>query len=317
MISILILVSLLMFSFIFSGTETAYFSLSETDARKFIKERRYYSGVLKSMGRNKTSLLIALLFLNTFVNIYFVSLFNFTFGTYLGSRIMSIGAVTIILLIIGEITPKIIAVYKPHFFVKILPFTNIFVFIISPLSRTVTRIVDKKQDTASVRLEYPELKDMLEYIRNNYKDNRDEVELVENYLALREMNIRDICVKKNNVISIHADATFQQASSIFLNHRFSRMPVISKRGDRIIGIIYFKDMLFVERDATIKGIIRNVSFISDETPIFKLLSWFLKTKNHIAVIQDKGGKTVGLATLNDIMERLLGPLPDDRGVSDV
>lgn len=314
MINIIILIILLIFSFILSGTETAYFSLEESDIRRFLKSPAAYVNTLRSINRKRTEFLISLLFLNTFVNVFFVSIFNSMF--VFGNKFISIIIVTLLLLIAGEITPKIISVYKPHVFLIMLPFTNIFHVVVYPLSAFFALILGKRKNEPSKRLNYMELRDMLAYIRSNYKDNRDEVELVENYLSLREMNVMDISVKKQDIVSIKSDASFRDASSVFLNHRFSRMPVISKRGDRIVGIIYFKDMLFVERDATIKGIIRNVSFISDETPVFKLLSWFLKTKNHIAVIQNKNGITAGLVTLNDIMERLLGPLPDDRGTAD-
>ncbi len=312
-INIILLALLLIFSFIFSGTETAFFSLTESDIRKFCSKSAYYVDALRKVNKRRTEFLISLLFLNTFVNVFFVTVFNRAFSTLTQNKLVSILLVTFILLICGEITPKIISVYRSRVFINLLPFTYVFHLMVYPLSWLIALILGKSSDKEREKIDYMELKDMLSYISKNYKDNRDEVELVNNYLALREMKVTDICVKKPKIVSISRESSFSEASELFLKHRFSRMPVYSKDRERISGIIYFKDMIYVERNATIKGIIRNVSFISNQTPVFKLLSWFLKTKNHFAIIQNTDGNTEGLVTLNDIMERLLGPLPDDRG----
>lgn len=314
MINIFLFIILLFFSFLFSGTETAYFSLSNLELKNISKKRKNSKLILNKINNNRTKFLISLVFLNTFVNVFFISIFNTTFSAISDNILINVIVVTFILLIFGEITPKIIASYKQHLFINVIPITFIFHTIVSPLSSMIGFVLKKITPEKKDNINYNELADMLDYIKKHYKDIVNEVDLVQRYMSLREMSVEDICVPAEKIICLKRDMTFTEVSEVFSLTRFSRMPVINRNLNEIIGIVYFKDMIFVDRNATVKGIIRDINFISRDTSVFKLLSWFLKTKIHIVMIQDISGKTTGLVTLNDIVERLLGPLPDDKGI---
>ncbi len=314
MINIFLFIILLFLSFLFSGTETAYFSLSNLELKNIIKKKKHSKSILNKIYHNRTKFLISLLFLNTFVNVFFIFVFNTIFRGISDNILINVIIVTFILLIFGEITPKIIASYRQHIFVNVIPITFFFHTIVSPLSSVIgfvlKRITTEKKDD----IDYNELVDMLDYIKKHYKDIVNEVDLIQRYMSLREMNVEDICVTAEEIVCLKKDMTFMEVSKVFSLKRFSRMPVINRNLNEIIGIVYFKDMIFVDRSATVKGIIRDINFISNDTSVFKLLSWFLKTKIHIVIIQDISGKITGLVTLNDIVERLLGQLPDEKGI---
>lgn len=316
-LEIFLLFLLIMLSFVFSGTETAFFSLSEVDLHNYSQKYSSIGRILGNLRKKKSAFLVTLLFMNTFVNVFFISIFNSIFynmrGTGTWAYLGNILAITLILLIAGEITPKIIAVYRTEFFIKSIGFTYIFHFLALPFSRALSWLIDKITGTRKESIDYSELKEILAYLKDHEKNLKDEVMLVEKYLAIRDLKARDLSVRVRDVYYIERDASAKTAMDAFRKGRFSRMPVINRTKDNVTGILYFKDMIFVDENSSIKGIVRDAHFISEHTEIFRLLNYFLREKIHIAVLQNNEGKTSGIITLNNIIERILGPLPDDTG----
>lgn len=315
-IEIFLLFALLGLSFIFSGTETAFFSLSEMDIHNYSRKFRSLSRMLHYLNRRRSAFLVSLLFLNTFVNVFFVSLFNTVIkieGTGTWHYVGNILLITLILLIAGEITPKIIAVYRTEFFISSVGFTYAMHLFFSPFSRAVSWLIDLITGKQRNTIDYSELKEILSYLKEHEKGLDDEVMLVERYLAIRDLKAVDLYVPISEVYLIERDASAIEAMEAFRKERFSRMPVITDQKDRITGILYFKDMIFVDENSSIKGIVRDAHFIPEHTEVFRVLNYFMKEKIHIAVLQNNQGKTTGIITLNNIIERILGPLPDDIG----
>ncbi|MFO8062497.1 MAG: CNNM domain-containing protein [bacterium] len=318
-LELLLLVILISFSFLISGTETAFFSLTEVEIRRIGRTRPRLKKLVFNLYNERTSFLIALLFLNTFVNVFFVSLFNILLKNagfiFRGSDIVSVIIITLVLLIMGEITPKIIAVYRTSFYISILPFTYILYLGVRFFSRSMAYLLMLVTgDRHSGELDENELKELLRLIKERDLSIKNEVILLEKYLYLKNLKAGDLSVPRENIEYIDREAGFEDVTENFRKNRFSRLPVINKEIDNIIGMIYFKDMIFLEQNTSIKGIIREVHFINPEIKVFKLLSFFLKNRIHIAVLRDGNNKTTGIITLTDIIEKLLGTLPDDRGM---
>ena len=318
-LELLLLVILISFSFLISGTETAFFSLTEVEIRRIGRTKPRLKKLVFNLYNERTSFLIALLFLNTFVNVFFVSLFNILLKKsgfiFRGSDIVSVIIITLVLLIMGEITPKIIAVYRTSFYISILPFTYTLYLGVRFFSRAMAALLALVTgDRHSGELDEDELKELLRLIKERDLSIKNEVILLEKYLYLKNLKAGDLSVPRENIEYIDREADFEEVSENFRENRFSRLPVINEEIDNIIGMIYFKDMIFLEPNTTIKGIIREVHFINPEIKVFKLLSFFLKNRIHIAVLRDGNNRTTGLITLTDIIEKLLGTLPDDRGM---
>ncbi len=308
--NIFLIIILLFLSFIFSGTETAFFSLSPMEINAIKKK----NSIIDIFNKNRTGLLITLLFMNTFVNVFFVTIFSDIFNNYvINNDFIAVLIMTFLLLIFGEITPKILAIYKKELFVKNLPFIYIFYIVLMPLNKILTpllTIISKKKNNEYKKEEFEEI---LELLKQSDKNLSGEVDLIKKFLKLKTLKAIDIAIKKKDIVFIQKNTSTKKVFEIFQKTRFSRIPVIDENNENIIGVVYFKDMILIEEASSIKSIIRPINSHFYHINVIKLLSIFLKQKEHIGVLINKENRMVGLLTLNNIIEILLGDLPDEKG----
>ena len=311
---IFLLIMLMAGSFIFSGSETAFFSLSEREIKRLIREKHPLSRILKDLSRNKTPFLSSLLFFNTLTNIAFASL-SYLFFERMGIGgneyiLLKVLAITLILLMFCEITPKALALAKRDSFIYLL-IPSYMLFLVSyPLMSAFGKIF--KHERANRKSKFKsEMKDVLSYLKENESHVRDEVEFLEKYNQLKHKEIYSICVKREGIIYLKSTATLVQAGALFKKYRLSRIPIVIEDVDTIVGIFHIKDMIHLSGDAGMKDILRKAHKIDYRTPVFKVMNYFLKNKTHIAILVDSLGKTLGLVTLQDIVDDIIKPLQED------
>lgn len=310
---IFLVIVLMSLSFLFSGSETIFFSLAERDIEKLSSKRHPASKILKHLSKRRNAFLSSLLFFNTTVNIAFVAISNLLFekaglGESLSAPLKVI-VITLVLLMFCEITPKALALTNKRLFIYILFPAFFFFQLFRPFAFIIGRISGGKR--LSSKKERGGIKEVLTYLKENETHVKDEVEFLEKYGELKNRGIMEIAVPREGIVYLKNTATAEQASLLFKKYRLSRVPVAVNDVDNIVGIFYIKDIIELGKEEMIEKRMRKAHKIDFRAQVFKVMNYFLKNKTHIAVIVDSMGKTMGIVTLQDIVDDIVKPLEGD------
>lgn len=306
-----------------SGSEIAYFGLtpSQLDELRDENSNPSNSKALKLLD-NAEQLLATILITNNLVNITMVVLLTFainltvTFGSPLVNFLLQTVFLTFLLLLFGEILPKLLARGRALWWVKMSSGGVSFLFrLFGPLARfmvkstsIINRIVTKKQEAIST----DELEKALEI--SDVKEGKDK-EMLEGILTFGEKNVGDIMISRVDVTAIEYHDTWQEVLDIMLDTGYSRIPVYDTTQDTIRGILYSKDVLpYIEtadENFHWQDLLRKPYFVPESRMIDDLLEDFRKRKMHIAIVIDEYGGTQGIVTLEDIIEEIVGEIDDE------
>ncbi|MGE3063395.1 MAG: CNNM domain-containing protein [bacterium] len=310
---VFLLISLMAASFIFSGSETLFFSFTDLEIKRFTKGNHLTARILGSLSKNRSAFLSSLLFLNTIVNIAFVSLSNLLFerlgfagGEY---ALMKVIVITLVLLMFCEVTPKALAINNRKLFIYILIPAFLIFYIFSPLVLLTEKIFGKKKRRVSRK--NSGMNEVLSYLKENEEHVKDEVEFLEKYGDLKNREILSVAVPRDGIIYLKSTATVLQAGLLFKRYRLSRVPVVSNDIDSIIGVFYMKDIINMDPKSPVESNMRKAHKIDYRAPVFKVMNYFLKNKTHMAVLVDSLGKTLGIVTLQDIVDDIVKPLQEE------
>ncbi|MCX7784981.1 MAG: hemolysin family protein [candidate division WOR-3 bacterium] len=342
-IYLIIVIILLVFSFIFSGSETAFFSFNETlrasmreKARYSVTGRNYlkYLTIIENLVNNPSTLLATILLGNLFVNTSASSVFTL-FVITLAKKydlavdiFITIGAIfmTVLLLIFGEITPKVIAVRNPSTFA--LKTTNL-IYCLSKLFRCVTTPLQQLGDWLLTRINryitktpFPsedDLKTIIDLSKEQGLILVEEKDFLYNLVDLSHRRVSEVMTPRIQMVCLNKDLTITEVMKIITSNDFplySRIPVYKETVDNIVGILYLKDLTtkiktkkFLQRP--IEEIVRRPYFVPENKSLPVLLEELRKKDSHIAIVIDEYGQTAGLVTLEDILETLLGEIQDE------
>ncbi|PIP14325.1 MAG: hypothetical protein COX48_01495 [bacterium (Candidatus Stahlbacteria) CG23_combo_of_CG06-09_8_20_14_all_34_7] len=312
---IFLLILLMAGSFTFSGSETVFFSLSEIELKNLIREKHPLSGIIFNLSRNRNSFLLSILFYNTVINIAFVSLSELLFEKigygYSEYTLMKILTITFVLLMFCEVMPKILSLAKKRIFIFLLVPAFIFFYMFYPFDYLYGKVFKNKKKKKQSKFK-GQMKELLIYLKENETHVKDEVEFLEQYNQLKNKEVYSICVKREGIIFLKNNATVLQAGLLFKKYRFSRIPVVSEDLDRILGIFHIKDMINLSWESHVENSLRRAHKIDYRAPVFKVMNYFLKNKTHIAVLVDSVGKTLGIVTMQDIIDDIIKPI-EERG----
>lgn len=321
-LSSIFIVVLVLFSGFFSATETAFSSVNRTKLK------------LKVQGGNKSAqnalnlldkfdkLLSTILVGNNLVNITLSVLFNNIFENVIPdpavSGIVSVAVSTIIVLTFGEITPKMVAKenservcmafgYPIRIIMVILyPITMIFAGL-----KFLLRKIFKSHDDDKITEE--ELLSMVEEAGEDGSLDSQERELISSAIEFDDCEVADILVPRVNVIAVPTNMAMEKIKSIFLEYNYSRLPVYKDSIDQIVGMIHNIDFFTAleKGEKNIKGYITPVAVATEHMKISALLKSMQRQKVHMAVVVDEYGGTLGIVTLEDILEELVGEIWDE------
>ncbi len=321
---------LLFFSAMISGSEVAFFSL---DGKK--KELLHENGTKKdrqiiSLLEHPKRLLATILIANNFVNIgivilstfIFMSLFNFVSYPVLGF-IIQVVVVTLLLLIIGEIIPKVYATQYPERFAKLMCNSlNMLSIIFRPLSSILvhsTNIIDKKITKKSHEISMNELSDALD-ITEHDQSKEGERKILKSIVKFGDIDVSEIMTPRVDVVSIEYGTSFEKLLKIILDSGYSRLPVYKDNFDNIAGILHIKDLLpHIQGNPNYpwQDLLREAYFVPENKRINDLLREFQTKKIHLAVVVDEYGGTSGIVTLEDVVEEIVGEINDEFDTEDV
>lgn len=326
----IVMIVLLLFSFFFSGYESAILSLRTSRLRELVKKRVKNAKLIFKYKNDQHNTIITLLIGNNIVNTAAAALatkitFDYAsrFGLIEGYAIaIATGIMTLILLVFGEITPKTLAVKKAESFAlfgaKIFSF---FSFIFTPLRWFFELIASFILGIFGISLKEShyysagELKEFVEMSHEEGSIKETEREMIHNILDFNDITVKEIMTPISKVVAIDSDSTIKDIIKILVQDNFSRIPVYDKHIEEIIGVIYIKDLLpYIERGETeikLRQIKRRIVHVPAVKKINTLFHYFKIKKEHIAVVVNEYGNTLGIVTMEDVLEELVGEIQDE------
>ncbi|MDB9793320.1 gliding motility-associated protein GldE [Flavobacteriaceae bacterium] len=330
LIKISLITVLLICSALISGSEVAFFSLSKTDLKK-ISSSNIKNLKLISLLRSKPRRLLAtLLVSNNFINISIVlllasfgQLFNFDFFPSWLNFVLDVGFITALILLFGEILPKVYANRKPISFSKkmALPVQfldkYLFFFITIPMSK-MTKFVQDKLVFKKPNLSIDKLSDAFDLTDKNETSN-EEKKILKGIISFGSTEVKQVMKPRIDVFSVSKTMSYSELIKQVRENRYSRIPVFDETIDNVAGVIYLKDLFphLNEQSFDWTTLIREPYFIPENKKLDDLLKEFQKLKNHMAIVVDEYGGNSGIITLNDIVEEIVGEINDEFNQDDI
>ena len=322
-VHIIICVILVILSAFFSATETAFSSVNKTKLRVKAQENHKGAKNALDLAENFDKVLSTILVGNNLVNITLSSLCLIVFTNILNGNAnlaatVSTIVTTVIVLIFGEITPKMIAKEKSEGASIVLGYPiRFFMIILYPITLLFTglKFLLKKMFKleGEEKITEEELLTIVEEAQEDGALNESESQLISSSIEFDDVLVEDILVPRVGVVAISLDMPMEKIKGLFLEHNFSRMPVYNGSIDQFVGMIHNIDFFAaLERgETTIKNAISPVAFATEHMKISTLLKSMQKQKVHMAIVVDEYGGTLGIATLEDILEELVGEIWDE------
>lgn len=306
-----------------SGSEIAIFSLSPSDLDELAEEKTDRDRKIMELRKDSERTLATILITNNLVNVTIIMLCNYffghiiDFGTAYWLQFFFITVIlTFILLLFGEIMPKVYCGQNPLSFCRtavgaLLFCRKLFFPFASVLIRSgvlAEKVVQKESHTLSV----DDLEQALEL--TDKEDIKEEKNLLEGIVRFGDETAREIMTSRQDVVDIDFKSPFPEVLRCIIDNNYSRIPVYQDSIDNIRGILYIKDLLpHLGKPATFRwqSLIRPPYFVPETKKIDDLLRDFQENKVHIAVVVDEFGGTSGIVTLEDILEEIVGEINDE------
>jgi len=329
----LIILALFLLSAFFSGSETALFSLSRVYLKKIENEDTKGNMRILKLLRNPRRLLITLLLGNTFVNMGISSLSALWVleESGLSQRLepsavvaLQIGITTILLLLFGELIPKLLALATAASISRIvcLPIMGLQ-YILSPLiwffDRFGSLLAHKTKGSGqnSHAFTSREFENLIHSDSSNHNLDEHEKRMLVGLFRFKDAQISEIMVPRVRIVAIEENCSLEDLQGLIVETGFSRIPVYRESIDDIIGMVYVKDLLLFPEKKTMSDLIRPVWFITENMKVENLLNQFKSKKQQFAVVVDEYGGTSGIITLEDIMEEIVGEIRDEYDADEV
>lgn len=320
-VSLIIILFCIVMSAYFSATETAFSSLNRIRIKNMAEKGNKKAALVLRMSDNFDSLLSTILIGNNIVNILSASLATIVFvdmlGEDLGASISTI-VTTIVVLIFGEVSPKSIAKECPEAFAMFsAPFLNILTVILTPANflfaqwkKLLSKVIKVSDDTGITE---EELLTIVEEAEQDGGIDKEESALIKSAIEFGELEAVDIFTPRIDMVGVAIDTPKDEIATVFRETGYSRLPVYEDDIDQIVGILYQKDFhnYIYNSELTVKDNIKPVLFTTKNKKIDSLMKELQREKLHIAVIVDEYGSTLGIVTLEDILEELVGEIWDE------
>ncbi|XP_039014817.1 putative DUF21 domain-containing protein At3g13070, chloroplastic [Hibiscus syriacus] len=322
----LVLTALLGLSAFFSMAETAITTLWPWKVRE-LAEKESEDGVFKMLRSDVTRFLTTILIGTTVVNIGATALVTDAATAIFGEAGVSAatGVMTVAVLLLTEITPKSIAVHNPtevaRFVVRPVAWLSVILYpvgrVVTYLSMGMLKIFGLKGKSEPYVTE-DELKLTLRGAELSGAIEEEEQDMIENVLEIKDTHVREVMTPLVDVVAIDASSTLVDFHNLWLTHQYSRVPVFEQRVDNIVGIAYAMDLL----DSVPKGGLlesttvgdmaqKPAFFVPDSMLVWNLIREFRIRKVHMAVALNEYGGTVGIVTLEDVVEEIVGEIFDE------
>lgn len=318
-----IAVALLGVSAFASGSEIAFFSLSPSDLDEMDVERNSSDEAIQKLRDDSERTLATILITNNFVNVTIIMLLNYVFAgivdfgnAYLLQFFFITVLLTFLLLLFGEIMPKVFARQNPLSFCRRcvggIMFARRFFW---PLENVLLKsgvLAERLMRSDNHVLSVDELGQALELTDKD--DIKDEKSMLQGIIRFGDETVKDIMTSRNDIVDIDIKASFSEVIDCVVDSNYSRVPVYQDNSDNIRGVLYIKDLLpHIGKSRTFRwqSLIRPPYFVPETKKIDDLLREFQNNRIHIAIVVDEFGGTSGLVTLEDVLEEIVGDIQDE------
>lgn len=318
--NIIALAVLILMSGYFSATETAFLSCNKTRLRTMAEKGNKRAALVNRLNENYDRLLSTILIGNNIVNLTAASIGTVLFVRLYGDigATVSTAVITVLVLIFGEITPKNVAKDCPEKLAMFsAPIIRVLIWIFTPLNflfglwkKLVSKVLHLESDS---KMSQEELLMLVEEVREGGTIDSEEGDLLKNAIEFNDLRAEDILTHRVDLEAVDIESTKEEIAEVFTQSKFARLPVYEDSIDNIIGILNMKDFY----DGTgitaksIRDIMTKPLFVLKSEKIDELLKLLQETKSQMAVILDEYGGTLGIVTLEDILEELVGEIWDE------
>lgn len=324
---VILLIVLVSMSAFFSASETALTAFNRSKLKEVAEKSQKKADLLKGWLKRPNEMLTALLIGNNIVNILASSIATMVAIDVLGnnSRAIAIatGGMTILLLIFGEITPKVVAkAYSTQVSSVVVTFIYYLGKLFSPISwvlmffsRVISRIFGVKLDNIAFLITEEEIKSVVSVGEEEGVIEEEEKKMIHSIFEFSDTAVKEVMVPRTTVFAIEATKTLEEVWDAITTNGYSRIPVYDERIDNIIGVFYVKDLFNIIRDGKlnteIKTFIREAYFVPETKSLVEMLEEFKKKQIHMAIVLDEYGGTAGIITIEDLIEEIVGDINDE------
>ena len=319
---IVVLIILLLLSALISGSEVAFFSLGAGELEELEEDAPKHSRI-KILLDKPEELLGTILISNNFVNVGIVILSTFLLNTFFSPELWSplltfiveILAITGVLLLFGEILPKVYAnTARLNFARFVVPFIFRLHKILKPISKRLSKTINRINiEGRTPSLSVDDLEQALELTTDEHT-TEDEQRILKGIVRFGSTTVKEVMTPRTSVIAIDIKAPFHDTLTHIVDKGYSRIPVYEEQLDQIKGLLYVKDLLpYVDASDNFRwqDLIRTPFFVPESKKIDDLLKEFQQRRIHLAIVVDEFGGTSGVISLEDVLEEIVGEISDE------
>jgi len=325
---LILLAVLIILSGLFSASETALTAFKSTDLEEIENTNPRTAKLLKRWLTKPNEILTAILLGNNIVNILASSIATIVTMQIMGSEsghTVAIATIcmTVVVLIFGEITPKIVAktyskqisgiVIGPIYLLSVatLPIIKLLMFITKIISGLMG--VNIKYENLMITEE--EIKSYINFGKAEGVIEEEEREMIHSIIEFGDTTAKEVMTPRTSIFMLDAESTIDEVWDEIIDSGYSRIPVYGEDLDEILGILYVKDLMTLAKKGTtdipLKNILRKAYFVPDTKSIVEILDEFRDQQVHMAIVLDEYGGTVGLTTIEDLIEEIIGEIKDE------
>ena len=326
-ISLIFLFVLLLCSALISGAEVAFFSLTPANFITEDGKRSKTQNIVINLLEKPKKLLATILVANNFINIAIVLLFdNLADDLFAGVNtevygidlrfLFEVGLVTFLILLFGEILPKVYASRNKVQFSNFMAYPiNFLDSLFSPLStpmRAITLYFHEKLGKQKSFISIDHLSQALE-LTSEEDTTREEQKILQGIVSFGNTDTKQVMRPRMDIFALNEESNYQEIIPEIIENGYSRIPVYRENVDNVIGILYIKDLLpyLNEKKFEWTSLLREPYFVPENKKLDDLLNEFKDKKNHLAIVVDEYGGTSGLISLEDIIEEIVGDISDE------
>lgn len=322
-IGVILIVILLACSALISGAEVAFFSLTRADIDNGLEEKSTAFQIISRLLERPKKLLATILVANNFINIAVVILFA-SIGNYIFHQItigwlrftLEVVVVTFLILLFGEIIPKIYANRnRIKFAVFMAKPVKVLDVIFSPISlpmRSITLGIHHKLGKQKSNLSVDQLSQALE-LTGEHETTKEEHKILQGIVSFGNTDTKQVMRPRIDIFALNADLKYAEIIPEIIENGYSRIPIYKETIDNVVGILYVKDLIpYIDRkqfDWT--TLLRDPFFVPENKKLDDLMAEFQEKKVHLAVVVDEYGGTSGLVSLEDVIEEIVGDISDE------
>jgi Mg2+/Co2+ transporter CorB len=329
--SALAVIGLLFLSGLTSGTETAMTGASRARLRSLAEEGNRRARMATRLLENRERLISTLLLGNNAFNIVAAAMATELFLRIAGEAGVAYASLvmTVLVVIFAEVLPKTWAIRHPEgFALTLAPIVSVFVVVLTPLTKflggiinIILRLVGAATSTAPLAQAYEEIRSTIELHKQEGEIAKHDRDMLGGILDLGEVPVGDVMTHRRDMVMIDASASLDEIVKLVEDNPFTRYPVWRDDPDQIIGYLHARDLLVAVKRAQETGTAVDIDalltepwFIPDTTSLKGQLLAFRQRRQHLAIVVDEYGSIMGLVTLEDIIEEIVGDIVDEKDI---